>query len=285
MRIAVLGMGKMGHAVAGRLLDAGHDVTVWNRSPGKADDLVERGAEEAESAAAATRRAEVTMTSLADDAAVLAVVTGEGGIAEELAQEGVLVDLSTVAPETAEALREATGGRSLASPILGAPRAVESGRASYLVSGPGELFERLQPVYESLSSQVSYLGEEVGRALQMKLLANYLLLSAVAVLGEVVSAAEAVGISDEVLEGFLASSPLVPESVRNRLEALFRRDHAGWFTTALGAKDARLATEMAKKAGVVLPVAEVVKSRYEEAAATSYGDSDLTAVVELTRKK
>lgn len=285
MRIAVLGLGKMGHAVAVRLIDGGHQVTVWNRSPGKADDLVKKGAEEAKSPVDAVSGVEVVVTSLADDAAVLAVVTGEEGIGGALEEEATLVEMSTVSPETALELSGALGGRSLASPILGAPQAVEEGQAFYLVSGPKERYEPLSSLYESVSPNVRYLGDDVERALQLKLLANYLLLSGIAVLGELVTTAEALGIEQDVVREFLEASPLVAPALHNRLDALITGDHNGWFTTALGTKDARLAEEMAMREGLALPIAELVKRRYEEAASAGYADDDLTAVVELVRKK
>ncbi len=285
MRAAVLGMGKMGHEVAARLLAAGHELSVWNRSGGKADDLVAAGAKEAESPAAAVAGAEAVITSLADDSAVLAVMAGEDDLARRLQPDAVYLDMSTVAPETARSLSEKAAGSFLASPILGAPSAVSAGKATYLVSGPQAAYEKVAPLYETLSEEVRYLGEEIEAAPQLKLLANTLLLSGLAALAEVVSAAQAVGFDDEAMRSFLESSPLVARGLLNRLEPLFSGQHAGWFTTALGAKDLRLADEMAKKARLVLPLLELVKDRYEEAAATSYGEADLTAIVELTRPK
>ncbi|MGH9297019.1 MAG: NAD(P)-dependent oxidoreductase [Acidimicrobiales bacterium] len=290
MRIAVLGMGRMGHAVAGRLVDGGHDVTVWNRSPGKADSIVSKGASKAQTPAGAAAGAEVVVTSLADDAAVLDVVRGEAaddssgllGAFEENSGS-ILVDMSTVSPETAEALAELAHGRSLASPILGAPGAVAAGEAVYLVSGPKPCHDAASQMFATLSERVQYLGEDVKSALQLKLLANYLLLSAVAVLGEIIPVAQAVGLPEDVLRGFLESSPLVAPALRNRLEALLSGKHEGWFTTTLGAKDTRLAEELAMRQGLRLPVADLVKRRYEEAAAAGYADADLTAVIELVR--
>jgi NAD binding domain of 6-phosphogluconate dehydrogenase len=116
----------MGHAVAERLLGGDHEVTVWNRTPQKADDLVAKGAREGATPAVAAEGTEATFTSLADDAAVLAVVTGQDGVA---LGDGVLIDASTVSPKTTADLAEAVGGRLLASPILGSPTAVLSGEA------------------------------------------------------------------------------------------------------------------------------------------------------------
>jgi 3-hydroxyisobutyrate dehydrogenase-like beta-hydroxyacid dehydrogenase len=283
VQIAVLGMGKMGRAVAGRLIAGGHDVAIWNRSPDKAKDLVAQGAKEAGSATEAARGAEVVITSLADDAAVLAVVNGDSGVAVALGVEATFVDMSTVSPETAVTISDLLGGRSLASPILGAPSAVESGQAVYLASGSKERFEQLSPVFSSLSEHVRYLSEDVRRAPQLKLLANYLLLSGIAVLAEMIATAQAVGLAEDVMREFLDASPLVAPALRNRLDALVAADHAGWFSTTLGAKDVGLAEDLAMREGLRLPIAEVVKQRYEEAAASGYADADVTAVIELMR--
>src|ERR1700733_2614707 len=124
MRLAVLGLGKLGHALAERLLDEDHELTVWNRTPHKADDLVARAAREEKTPARAVADAEAVFTSLADDAAVRAVVIGPQGVAVGLGEASVLADASTVSPQTSRYIAEVVAGRMLATPILGAPAAV-----------------------------------------------------------------------------------------------------------------------------------------------------------------
>lgn len=289
MQIAVLGMGRMGREIAGRLLEGAHDVVVWNRSPNKADDVVRKGAREASTPAEAVRGADAVVTSLAADDAVLEIVEHGGAngapLVSAIGPETVLAEMSTVSPETSERVSKAADSRSLASPILGAPAAVASGQASYLVAGPRTHFDRLEPVYSSLSDKVQYLGDDVKSPLELKLLANYLLLSGIAVLGEVVPLAQAVGLPENVLRNFLDSSPIVAPALRNRLDALVSGEHDAWFTTTLGAKDVRLAVEMANRHGLELPIAKVVEGRYEEAADAGFADADLTAVSELVRRR
>ena len=188
MRLAVLGMGRMGHAVAERLLGGDHEVTVWNRTPHKADDLVAKGAREGATPAAAAEETEAAFTSLADDAAVRIVVAGQDGVAAGLG-DGVLIDASTVSPETTADLAEAVGGRLLASPILGSPTAVVSGEAGYLIGGPRELYDRLAPAYDVLTEagRRVYVGADARVATTLKLLSNYLLMSGIATLGACLS--------------------------------------------------------------------------------------------------
>lgn len=290
MRIAVLGMGKMGHEVAGRLLSGGHDVTVWNRSPHKADDLAGKGATDRSGSPAgeAVRGVEVVITLLSDDAAVAAVVI-DGGVAEAITVGGgptTLVDMSTVSPRTSQALAESVGPeRFVASPVLGAPSAVRSGEAVYLVAGPPERLEALGPMFVTLSARRLELGDEPGRALVVKLVANSLLLSGIVVLGEVLATAQAAGLDDGFLRELLGSSPLLAPALGNRLDNMISGEHAAWFTTTLGAKDVRLAEELATAYRLRLPVLDAVKRSYEEAVAEGWGDHDLTAVVELARRR
>jgi 3-hydroxyisobutyrate dehydrogenase-like beta-hydroxyacid dehydrogenase len=284
MRLAVLGMGRMGHAVAERLLGGDHEVTVWNRTPHKADDLLAKGAREGATPAAAAAETEATLTSLTDDAAVRAVVTGQDGVAAGLG-DGVLIDASTVSPETTADLAAAVGGRLLASPILGSPTAVLSGEAAYLIGGPRELYDRLAPAYDVLAdaSRRAYVGEDPSVAATLKLLSNYLLMSGIATLAEVVATAQAIGLPDELIRDYLGKLPLVAPALHNRLDDIVSGVHDGWFSTTLGAKDVRLATALARSHGVELPLADAVKRRFEEAAAQGWADADIGAVVELLR--
>jgi len=286
MRVAVLGMGRMGHAVAERLLAGDHEVTVWNRTPHKADDLVAKGARERATPAAAAEETEATFTSLADDAAARTVVTGSEGVAAGLG-DGVLIDASTVSPQTTEDLAEAVGGRLLASPILGSPSAVVSGEAGYLIGGPRELYDRLAPAYDVLTDAARrvYVGEDARVATTLKLLSNYLLMSGIATLAETVATAQVVGLPDELIRDYLGGLPLVAPALRNRLDDIVSGDHDGWFSTTLGAKDVRLVEDLALSHGVLLPLADAVKRRFEEVAAQGWADADIGAVVELLRKQ
>ncbi|MGP0050112.1 MAG: NAD(P)-dependent oxidoreductase [Solirubrobacteraceae bacterium] len=286
MRLAVVGMGNMGRALAERLLAGGHDVTVWNRTPDKADDLVAKGAREAATPSAAAAQVEATFASLTDDAAVLAVVAGADGVAAGLG-DGIFVDASTVSPQTTKELADAVAGRMLASPILGAPAAVTAGEAGYLIAGPRDLFDRLAPAYSVLASEERrrYLGTDATVATTLKVLSNYLLMSGIATLAEVVGTAQAVGLSDDLIREYFSQLPLVAPALHNRLDDIIAGSHGGWFSTTLGAKDLRLTEDLARAHGVQLPVAEAVKRRYEEAAAQGWADADIAAVVELVRQR
>ncbi|GII85757.1 tartronate semialdehyde reductase [Sphaerisporangium siamense] len=284
MQIAVLGMGNMGRAVARRLIDHGTEITVWNRTPGKAAELVQAGATEASTPAEAAKSADAVLMSLADDRAVLDVA----GRLADATQAGdgapVLVDMSTVSPQTSRLLRDAEPGRGfVAAPIIGAPQTIAHGRATALVAGERRLVDRLEPALSQIFHAHTYCGEDPGAATTFKLLNNYLLISAMAVVAEVVAAAEAAGLDTELLRGELHQWPTVPPAILNRIDDTVGGDHHGWFSTRLGAKDVRLVAEVAESNGLTLPIARLVEKRFEEAARHTSAEADIAAVVELVR--
>ena len=121
-------------------------------------------------------------------------------------------------------------------------------------------------------------------ATTLKLLSNYLLMSGIAALAEAVATAQAVGLPDELIRDYLGQLPLLAPALRNRLDDIVSGDHRGWFSTTLGAKDVRLAEDLARSHDLTLPLAAAVKRRFEEAAAQGWADADIGAVVELLRK-
>ncbi|MEV6984404.1 NAD(P)-dependent oxidoreductase [Sphaerisporangium sp. NPDC051017] len=283
MHIAVLGMGNMGRAVALRLLDHELNVTIWNRTQGKAAQVVEAGASEASTPEDAAKGADAVLMSLADDAAVMEVTArlSEMGSGEDAP---ILADMSTVSPRTSRAVRDMVpGGRFLAAPIIGAPQTIGHGKATCLVAGDRRLADRLEPVWSGLFCGTQYCGEDPGAATTFKLLNNYLLISAMAVMAEVVATAEAAGLDTGLLREALHKWPTVPPSLFNRIDDTIGGDHHGWFSTRLGAKDVRLVAEVAEANGLPLPIARLVERRYEEAARHTSAEADIAAIVELVR--
>lgn len=281
MRVAVLGMGMMGRALTRRLLGIGFSVTVWNRTPGRAGELVDLGAVEAASPAEAARKAEAVMMLLSDGPAVREVMaqlvpTGPAG--------PVVVNMSTVSPALTREIRDLVpGGRFVAAPVLGGPSAVAEGQASVLVGGERDLVDALRPVWTEAFASYSYCGADPGAAPAFKLLSNYLLMSGIAVLAEVTATSQAAGLDDVLLHDFLFEWSTVAPALHNRINDVLAGDHQGWFTTRLAAKDVRLAAELAESSGLELPIARLVERRYEEAAERGWGDADIGAIVELLR--
>lgn len=280
MDIAVLGMGRMGRALAGRLLEGGHRVAVWNRSKGNASEIVSAGGREANSVADAVDGVDVAITTLADDNAVRAVAFGE--LRSSMGDTTIYVDCSTVSPTLSGELAEGFPARFLALPVLGSPLAVRAGQAVYLAGGNASLVDRLAPVLSSLSSTVRRY-DTVPLAITAKLATNLMLLSQVIALAESFAVGRCGGLTDDQLRELLGTSPMLAPGLKNRFEGVLTGSQEGWWTTVLGAKDAGLAIDVAGEADVELPVATVVQRLYEQAAASGLDEADIAAATELYR--
>src|SRR5438270_3860867 len=171
MRIAVVGTGRMGAAMAARLTGAGHEVVAYNRSRARAAALE---VEVAATPAAAVADAEVVFVSLADDAAVAAVYRGADGLVAGLSDATVVLETSTVHPDTVRALAPLVAGRGatlLDAPVSGSVPVVDRGELTFMVGGDGAALERVRPLLDVLAARVFHLGE-VGRGAVMKLVVN-----------------------------------------------------------------------------------------------------------------
>jgi 3-hydroxyisobutyrate dehydrogenase len=223
---------------------------------------------------------DVAITSLAIDDAVRAVAFGE--LRSSMGDKTVYVDCSTVSPGLSAELAGAFPGRFLAMPVLGSPEAVKAGQAVYLAGGNAGIVDRLGPLVSSLSDTVRRY-DTAPLAITAKLAVNLLLLSEVVALAESFAVGRSGGLRDDQLRDLLGASPMVPPGLKNRFEGVLGGSQEGWWTTVLGAKDAGLALDVAREGGVELPVATVVKHRYEQAASAGLDDADIAAVTELYR--
>src|SRR5438105_2753360 len=171
-KLAFCGLGHMGAPMAARLVSAGHEVAVWNRSPEKVEPLAGLGARAAETPADAAAGAEAAITMLADPEALEEVVFGPGGLAEGLSPGSTLIDMSTVGPDAVRSVAERLGDavEVLDAPVLGSIAAAESGSLKIFVGGSEEAFQRWSPVFEVLGTPF-HLGP-LGTGASMKLVAN-----------------------------------------------------------------------------------------------------------------
>ncbi len=280
MRVAILGMGQMGRALAGRLLAAPVQVTVWNRSPGKTDAVAAQGARVARSVRDAVVGAEVVITSLADDAAVRAVALGPDGVQACIGHDSVYVEASTISPALSREL-DAAFATFAQMPVLGSPDAVAHGNAAYLVGLAGDVGEHLSPLWGALGGRVRRYPQPAMAAVA-KLTNNLLLLAGVAALAEAFTVARAGGLDDAQIRELLGDSPLVAPGLNNRFERLIAGDVEGWWTASLAAKDAALAA--AVTAGHPdLPVIRAIGERYRAAADAGFADDDMVAIARLYR--
>ncbi|HYY76707.1 MAG TPA: NAD(P)-dependent oxidoreductase [Gaiellaceae bacterium] len=276
--VAVVGLGGMGSRIASRLLDAGHDVVVWNRTPEKADELVARGAAQAATPAEATGRAEAVITMVADPAALRAVVEGPDGIAAGAGGDTTVIEMSTVGPkavaELATKLPPGTG--LLDAPVLGSLSEAESGSLAVFVGGPEELVARWTPLLGALGAPI-HVGP-LGTGAAAKLVANTTLFGTLGVLGEALALADRLGLSRGAAFAVLASTPLAAQAERRR-PALESGEYPLRFALSLALKDANLILEAGEAAGVELRVVDAARRWIAEADEAGWGDRDYSALL------
>jgi 3-hydroxyisobutyrate dehydrogenase-like beta-hydroxyacid dehydrogenase len=279
MHVAVMGMGNMGRALAERLLEGGHAVQVWNRTPGRAGVLVDRGAVELSAPEDIAPGTEAVFVCTADDRSVMEVATSGADAPRPGWSEAVVAVMSTVSDHTLAELHLLYGDRFVAAPILGAPQAVASGQATFVIGGAAAARAALEPVWTLFAGPFD-AGADPVRAGVVKLVNNQLLMTGLAAVAEAVRIARAGGIEDTMLDTLLRESPMVPAGLRNRIDGLFDPRHAGWFTPRLGAKDLGHALELAP-ADRPFPVTRAAHEAYLRVADEGWDTADITALVEL----
>lgn len=266
----------MGRALAARLLETGHEVTVWNRSPGRADELVGKGATEVRAPEEAVEAAGAVFISLSDDDAVRDLT---GRLRDGLSSRPYLETTTISAALSAELGR--SFDQFVALPILGGPQAVVDAKALYLAGGPGDLLDRLGALWDSLGTVKRYARPELASA--GKLAVNLMLVSALATLAEALTVGRAGGLSDDELTDLLTATPMLAPGLRNRFEGVVKGEGPLQWTTLLAAKDTRLAIEVAESADRMLPVAACVLDLFQQAADSGLDDEDIVAVSRMYR--
>lgn len=219
MRVAVLGMGGLGRSLAERARRYGHDVLVWNRTPGKAGEFTA-----AASAAAAVDHANAVLVVVRDDAAVRQVCSTE--VLDRLGPDAYLLIVTTVAPELVRDLARCRPGRVLDIPVIGSPDMIRQGRAAMLVGGAESATPALVGLLDDLCPARTRCGP-VGGATVMKIVSNCQLVLGVAALAEGVAAARTNGVGDDVLRAVFGESIMISEGARMGLSAMLDPDHEG----------------------------------------------------------
>ena len=288
MRVGFIGLGAMGQGMARNLLVAGHEVQLWNRTPGRAKPLVAEGARLAKTVADACRDAAVVFTMVADDSALIDIVSGTDespGIEEALGEGDVHVSLSTISVELAARLaeaHEASGQRFVSAPVFGRPEMAAAGKLTIVAAGDEIAIARAQPLLEKLGQKVFVVGTDPATANLVKLGGNFLLASMVETLGEVFALLRRSGVSPsqflEIVNGQLFRSPVYENYGKIIAESRF--DPPG-FRLALGLKDVRLVLAAADQTGTPMPTASLVRDQLLTAVARGKADLDWSALAEV----
>jgi 3-hydroxyisobutyrate dehydrogenase len=277
-KIAFLGLGHMGAPMATRLVDAGHDVTVWNRSRQPTAPLAEAGARVAASPAEAAAGVEFAITMLADPDALAAVLFGPDGLAAALSPGQTLIDMSTVGPDAfrSAAARLPGGVAAVDAPVRGSTPEAAAGRLHIYAGAGDQEFQRVRPVLE-VFGDVHHVGPP-GAGAGMKLVVNTTLTASIVVIGEALALARALGLDQAPVLDMLVDSP-VGTTLRAKRRNVETGRYPPNFMLSLAAKDMRLALDAADRAGTALPAAATVRHWLDQAAEQGAAGLDFSAVV------
>lgn len=285
--VGFIGLGNMGSAMVTRLLEAGVDVTVYNRSPGKADLLAARGATVAATVAQACA-GDAVVTMLANDEAVEAVVTGEGGVLASLREGATHVSSSTISAALSKRLTAAhteAGQQFITATVLGRPEAAAEGKLFVLAAGPAEAVDPLMPVLDALGQRTFRVSEVAAVGNVVKLSANFLLANVIESLGEAVALVSKAGVDRQDYIDIITST-LFSAPAYHTYGGLIAREEfepAG-FAARLGIKDIRLVLAAAEELQVPLPIASLLRDRFLTLLAAGGGDLDWSAISTLAER-
>jgi 3-hydroxyisobutyrate dehydrogenase-like beta-hydroxyacid dehydrogenase len=284
MRIGFIGLGNMGSAMAANLAAAGHEVTAYNRSPGKAEALTDRGVTAASTVAAACG-GDAVISMLADDAAVEAVtfgIDGAAGIVASLPPGAIHVSSSTISVALAERIAAAhaeAGQRFVSAPVFGRPEAAAAAKLFVVAAGAEDAVGDLGPVFDAVGRRTFVLSHDPKVANLVKLSGNFLIASVIESLGEAMALVDKAGVDKQAYLDLLTST-LFAAPAYQTYGGLIARDEfepAG-FAAHLGLKDVRLVLAAGEQLEVALPIASLLRDRFLTLLAGGGRDLDWSAV-------
>lgn len=287
LRVAFIGLGKMGAAIAGNILKAGFDLTVYNRTPSKMEPLLNLGAKGSRSPKEAVMEADVVLTCMPNDALVLDTLIREDGILAGLKPGGIHIATETIAPKSATQFAELHaehGSIYIAEPVIGRPVSAEAGELLTFVAGDPEAIEKCKSLMEAYSIRIHNMGEVHSAANSMKLAMNFMVLSHIELIGETYAFAEKSGIDLELMGEMMLVSfghPAIKEYTK-RIRA--RNFDEAAFELITGFKDVSLIMQASTDNQTPLPYISIIWQKFLTAIAQGLEFRDWSATYEVTRK-
>ena len=283
--VGFIGLGALGAPMAANLLAQGFPLTVHNRRRDRELPLAAAGALRAATPAAAARGADVLALCLSDDAAVAAVLLGEGGDAAAAAVEGLapgalVVDFSTIAPATSRAMADALAERGVAyldAPVTGGTEGARAGTLAVLVGGAAADLERARPLLEAVGRTITAIGP-VGAGQAAKAVNQVLVAGSYAAVAEAMALGQRLGLPMEEVRQALVGGAAGSWALEHRAGAMLRGEFPLGFRLRLHRKDLAIALEAAAAGGLGLPVAELVAAMEDDLIAAGHGDEDVSAL-------
>jgi 3-hydroxyisobutyrate dehydrogenase-like beta-hydroxyacid dehydrogenase len=277
MKIGFLGLGKMGTAMAHRLIAAGHELSVWNRTEGKIEPLVREGAIAAATPAEAELGADAVITMLFDDYAHDEVLFGSNGLMDALMPSTLHISCSTISVPLSERLTREHARRGIpfiAAPVFGRPNIAEAGKLWTVVAGSEENIERARPIFEAYSRGVSVVGAEPRQAHALKLGGNFLISAMIHSLGESFVYAQSQGISPDVFFEAVNSALFQSPFYAAYANVMLHPPEQPGATIDLGAKDLKLFREAATAGGARLSLADNLAEVFAQAKKAGLANED-----------
>ncbi|PYV62014.1 MAG: 6-phosphogluconate dehydrogenase [Acidobacteria bacterium] len=284
MRVGFIGLGNMGVAMAATLIKAGHELTVYNRTPAKAQALVDQGARYALTVADACR-GEVVITMLSDDNALENVVFGENGIATVLSAGAIHISSSTVSVALADKLtaaHAAKGQKFVAAPVFGRPEAAAAAKLFIAVAGADDAVDACMPIFNALGQRTFRFGPKPSAAALVKISGNFLIASVLESLSEVLALVGKGGLNQREYLDFLTST-LFTAPVYKTYGGLIieKKFQPAGFAAPLGLKDVRLALSAGENLRVPLPLASLLRDRFLTLLARGGESLDWSAIAQV----
>jgi 3-hydroxyisobutyrate dehydrogenase len=282
VRVAFLGLGIMGHAMASNLVKAGHDVTVWNRTKGKTVE----GAKNASSPAEAAQGVEVVWTCVSDTTAVENVLFGENGVESVLTQGMTVVDSSTISPASTRSFAKrvnARGAEYVDAPVTGSKIGAAEGKLVFIVGGKEDVIQRLDPLFAAMGRAIVHMGEN-GKGQTAKIGMNLMIALMYEGFAEALVLTSKLGLPAEKLLQLVQQSMVRSGVSDYKAPFILKRDFTPNFPLRLMHKDIKLMLDAAHENRVKLPGLETVEEIYEVAAEEGMDDLDYAATIELLEK-
>ncbi len=286
LALGFVGLGAMGGRVTKRLLDAGHQVTGYNRTREKAQWLIDAGLRWADSPRAVAEASDVVFTMVTNTAALESVVYGPDGLLAGLGAGQVYVDMSTVSPAKSRELAEtvqAQGAQMLDAPVSGSPYTLEQGQLSMMVGGERETFDQMQPILQDIAPKVNYVGDH-GQAVLMKIAVNLNLQVQMMGFCEGLLLAERGGIPRATAMRVLLDSVIASPSLKYRTPFIVEEPDEAWFDVNMMQKDMLLALEMGRNLNVSMPTTSASNEYLTAARALGLEKHDFFIVYKVLAK-
>ncbi len=277
----------MGKPMAMNILKKGFPLIVYNRTSAKTEELAKAGARVARTPREAAEGADVVVTMVSNIEAVEAMLTGDDGILRGLKRGKVLIDMSTITPDSSRrfaSMVEETGAKMLDAPVSGSTNVAEKGDLTIMVGGDPRILDEVREIFQAMGKFIFHIGDN-GSAVAIKLVVNHFVAGMTALLAEGLILSEKLGIDPSIFSNVLNSSAVKSPMYDMKTPKMVSQDFSAQFPLKLIVKDLDYITRTAEKVGAPMPVHEAVKGQYCAAAREGFGESDFSVVYELLAKK